>query len=102
MVFPPFVPTAVATHPPFAISVAVSGHAAGSQEEIWGAKLWSGVVLTHGQETVKSVLPFPLSLLRELRENGADPTAANEFAPPVPGFFQIKNASATRKATPRI
>jgi len=33
VVFPPFVPTAVATHPPFAISLAVSGHDAGSQEE---------------------------------------------------------------------
>ena len=59
-------------------------------------------MLTHGQEIAKSVLPFPLSLLREPRENGVVPTAASEFVLPAFGLFQIRNASAARKTTPRI
>ncbi len=102
VVLPPLVPNEVTTHPASATSVEVSGHAAGLQEDTWGAELCNCALLTHGQEIAKSVLLLPLSLPREPRENGAVPTAAKRLELLVPGLFQTSNASATRKTTPRI
>lgn len=100
VVLPPLLPKEVTTHPTSPTSVEFSGHAAGVHEDNWGAVLCNCALLTHGQETAKSVLSLPL--LKDPKEKGAAPTAAKELAPSVPGLLQIRNASAARKTTPRI